>query len=513
MTADGAAAVGGTMPANDERDPLDEWLSQQVRPLPPPPGTFELIARRARRRKARKLLASAAGTAVVAAAIAVAVPGGLVLKVSPPPVAANSEGSKSPIPSGGGSQSVNGTAGSASTSPSASTSAPVTPQPAEPSGPVPDNFQPTSVTFVSSHTGWVIGQAGTPGKCANKSNPYICTSVARTDNAGRTWQGGPAPETTGPDAGGSVAAAGVSQIRFLDGVHGWAYGPGLWVTHDDGNHWHPVNTKGHWVITLETARGRAFAVWASCPRQASQYLATGDVTGCTSYTLMSTAADSDNWQPVGAATTGLTAAAAAEHPVALMLSGSAGYLYVESAGKPTVYSGPLDGTWKQQGTLPCDSGQAPSQRAVALAGAGNLAALCPDPTDTSTTPPGKPPVLWRSADGGATWSKASVSWPSPAPVMPEGTPEWVITSLAAAPNGTLVLATTSGLYVLPAGSNQWKLTNAAGKAAPSGGFSYVGMTTNEQGVAVPKDSSLHEIWMTFDGGVTWAPATPILPGK
>ena len=40
---------------NDERDPLDSWLSQQVHPLPPPPGTFELITRRARRRKLRKL--------------------------------------------------------------------------------------------------------------------------------------------------------------------------------------------------------------------------------------------------------------------------------------------------------------------------------------------------------------------------------------------------------------------------------------------------------------------------
>jgi hypothetical protein len=38
------------MPADDERDPLDHWLNQQVRPLPPPAGTFELITRRARRR-------------------------------------------------------------------------------------------------------------------------------------------------------------------------------------------------------------------------------------------------------------------------------------------------------------------------------------------------------------------------------------------------------------------------------------------------------------------------------
>ena len=47
------------MDADDERDPLDRWLSQQAQPLPPPPGTFELITRRARRRKVRKLAVTA----------------------------------------------------------------------------------------------------------------------------------------------------------------------------------------------------------------------------------------------------------------------------------------------------------------------------------------------------------------------------------------------------------------------------------------------------------------------
>ncbi len=39
------------------------------------------------------------------------------------------------------------------------------------------------------------------------------------------------------------------------------------------------------------------------------------------------------------------------------------------------------------------------------------------------------------------------------------------------------------------------------------------MTTDDQGVAVPADTSLHEIWMTTDGGVTWAPAASITPGS
>ena len=79
------------------------------------------------------------------------------------------------------------------------------------------------------------------------------------------------------------------------------------------------------------------------------------------------------------------------------------------------------------------------------------------------------------------------------------------------PDGTLTLAAGNGIYVLPAGAAQWKQASVAN--APAGGFSYVGMTTNDQGVALPANSSLHEIWMTFDVGQTWAARTPITPGN
>ena len=38
----------------DRPDDLDAWLNDRVDPLPPPPGTFELIKRRARRRAKRR---------------------------------------------------------------------------------------------------------------------------------------------------------------------------------------------------------------------------------------------------------------------------------------------------------------------------------------------------------------------------------------------------------------------------------------------------------------------------
>ena len=57
----------------DRRDDLDSWLDGRIEPLPPPPGTFELIKRRARRRKYRRLAITAGAAAVIVAA-AVTVP-------------------------------------------------------------------------------------------------------------------------------------------------------------------------------------------------------------------------------------------------------------------------------------------------------------------------------------------------------------------------------------------------------------------------------------------------------
>ena len=206
----------------DRRDDVDAWLSERIEPLPPPPGTFDLIKRRARRRKYRKL-AITAGTAAVIVAAAVTVPEVVNLPVlnQNPTAAPVGASHSSAAPS-----AASGTPGQASES--TSSAVPVPP-------PVPDNFRPTSVTFVSTRTGWAIGQARTPGHCATQ----FCTSLARTSDAGKTWTGVPAPM-----AGVADGATGVSQIRFLNLNDGWAYGPQLFSTHNGGRTWTPVDTGG-----------------------------------------------------------------------------------------------------------------------------------------------------------------------------------------------------------------------------------------------------------------------------
>jgi len=456
----------------DRHDDVDAWLSERIEPLPPPPGTFDLIKRRARRRKYRKL-AITAGTAAVIVAAAVTVPEVVNLPVLNPnptaaPVAGASHSSAAP-------SAASGTQGQASESASSAVSVPPT---------VPDNFRPTSVTFVSTRSGWVIGQARTPGHCATQ----FCTSVARTGDAGKTWTGVPAPM-----AGAADGATGLSQIRFLNLNDGWAYGPQLFSTHTGGRTWTPVDTGGLRVTALETVGNRVFAVWASCTGSGPGY-----AVDCTRFTLYSAPGRGGSWTPVGASTTGLTDGRASE-AAQLVLTGSRGYLLAPGGA---LYAGPVDGSgpWTRVSSLAasCPVGPAradgqPTGALLAAVSARDLVLAC-----ASASSGANPSVstqqkfVYSSPDGGVSWRQMGT-----APAA------GVAFSLAASPSGSVVIGTHQGIDLLPQGEINWQLASLKG-SAPSGGFGYVGMTTAEQGIALPADPSAGTVWFTFDGGQTWA---------
>ena len=446
----------------DRRDDLDSWLDGRIDPLPPPPGTFELIKKRARRRKFRRLAVGAGAAAVIVAA-AVTVPQVVNLPVLNPTTASGVANGRSstPAPSASG----GATAASSSASPIQSKAPPV-----------PGNFRPSSVTFIGTQTGWVIGQAETPGNCATQ----YCTSVARTDDAGKTWTGVPAPVT-----GQADGATGVSQIRFLNGADGWAFGPQLYATHDGGHTWAQVVTDGLRVTDLETVDGRAFALFASCTGTGPAFAAT-----CTSYSLYSSPASADHWTPVGPATSGLGGGAAS-----MVLTQTRGYLL---APDRTLYSGPVNGSapWQAVANVPCPVGQPladgqPTGALLAAADTTNLVLAC-----ASSSAPGTQQAkqVFTSDNGGMTWQNAGA-----APSL------GLATSVAATPDGTYVLATGQGIDVQPAGSGAWQAATLNGPALARG-FGYVGMTTDAQGIALPADPAVGTVWFTFDGGQTWRPS-------
>jgi hypothetical protein len=411
----------------------------------------------------------------VIVAAAVTVPQVVNLPVLSPGTSAKPAGhSSSASPAGGG-------------SPESSSSA-HSPQPSRAFAlpPVPPNFRPTSVTFVGAGTGWVIGQAGTPGHCATQ----YCTSLARTDDAGRTWTGVPAPLTGAPDG-----ATGVSQVRFLNLVDGWAFGPELFATHDGGQTWTAVNTHGLRVTDLETVGNRAFGVFASCGGGGPAFAAQ-----CTSFTLYSSPASPASgagWTPVGPSTSGLTDGGQLG-AATLVLTGTRGYLL---APDRTLYAGPVraDTPWQPVSRVPCVFGPAVpgGQPGGALLGAvndTNLVFACLPPAVPGSLPGGlQKKLMFRSADGGSSWQEIAV-----APAA------GIASSLAASPAGTVVLGTNQGIDLLPAGSTAtaWQTATLAG-SAPAGGFSYVGMTTDEQGIALPADPASGTVWFTFDGGLGW----------
>ena len=465
---------------DDPRDDIDTWLEERVTPLLPRPGTFEQVRKRARRRKVGQAAMAVAGAAVVVAG-AIVVPR-LVLPghVGGAPVAQSRSTTpaqqNSPSPA---KASSSGTAGPEDGS--------ATPTASPTSDLVPPNFAASSVTFVSPYIGWVIGQAGTPGHCG-PPDPNICTSLARTSDSGHTWHGIPAPVTGAPDGG-----TGVSQIRSLDGVHGWAFGPQLYATHNGGVSWARIPTHGMRVTGLETVSGVAFAIWARCAGTGADFAA-----DCTSFSLYASPAGQDAWAPV-AGVTGLGMSGGAPASAQLVLTGSRGYLLAPGG---QLFSGsvtsrahwhPVTSARGAPVTLPCAPGTAeagghPLQAMLASTGPG-LALLCAGQGSGGT----QAKNLYYSADGGRTWNRAGLA-PAQGTAM----------SFSGSPDGPVMVATNDGIDVSTSapgnGTVSWR--TAPGAGAP-GGYSYVGMTTARQGVAVPVNVGLDAVWFTYDGGAHW----------
>jgi hypothetical protein len=320
--------------------------------------------------------------------------------------------------------------------------------------------------------GAVIGQAGN-GRCASE----YCTSLAQTPDYGTHWYGLSAPLTGMP-----LGDTGVSQVRFANLKDAWAFGPGLWETTSGGWPWTAENTNGMRVTDLETANGHAFAVFAACMGTNADY-----AQSCNSFALYTSTAGSSSWSPVPVPSAFRDMTTSASSSASLVISGGTTAYLLTPSGQ--VLSGPVSGgSWTLQSTAPCSPGPAQAD------GAPSDAQLAAGPTLLLACDSAGQTTIYSSPNG--------KSWKAIAAVPIAGS----ATSLGANSTGQAVLATTKGLYYSTDGGKQWQAASVATAAA--GGFSYVGMTNATQGVALPVNSGLSEIFVTNDGGHTWA-ASPV----
>ena len=105
-------------------------------------------------------------------------------------------------------------------------------------------------------------------------------------------------------------------------------------------------------------------------------------------------------------------------------------------------------------------------------------------------------TIYVSPDGGQNWHQQGS-------LTVDGT----ATSLAASAGGVMALATSHRIEVSGDGGATWR----PAQQGPAGGFSYVGLTSPAQGVAVPADASHQAVWFTYNGGQAWT-RSPIKGG-
>jgi hypothetical protein len=336
-----------------------------------------------------------------------------------------------------------------------------------------NTFSPIDASFTSASDGWLLGVV--MNDCASRGIIEERTTV----DGGLHWAKALAPPApwggVAPNGSGNVPLDGVTRILFANARDGWAYGPGLWVTHNGGVSWHEVSTHRHVVYDMAVTSGYVVATFDSCGSISGSYCSAP-----ATFTVETTPVHHDAWRP--------TPGAAGEGAPALTAAGGTAYAYGAGApsfpGKLTLLVGPANGSshWHSQAT-PCPEGAITASAASASHLLLACALLGAHPTTTH---------LYRSADGGARWKQFATR------PMFDGA-----RIIEQSGNGTLLVGGIyNGIELSYDGGRTWaqpaKIDDS--NSIQGGGYLAAALVTNHDGYVI---GDLGPLWITRNGGKSW----------
>jgi len=338
-----------------------------------------------------------------------------------------------------------------------------------------------SATFISARTGWALGVRSW---CLHGCR----LELRKTTDHGRRWFAVPAPPAPYAPAGRTPAPGAVANVRFADARDGWAFGPGLWATHDGGRMWHQVSLHGWAVQSLAAGGGHVIAAMTRCVAD--------NTPTCGQFRVYSAPVTRDRWRPVPGASGTYGVMGGAPSPVVTVAAGT-GFVTATAADAgrtqppPALLAGPADGLarWDQL-AAPCAK-----WATVLLAATPGLAlaAGCADE-------PGAGEQIKRSylsPDDGGIWQR--LTGPSTAGYLE---------TVSITPAGTILLpGGRSDAYVSWDGGRTWHGTAHTSPsmdwACQGGDTLSAAMTTDTQGFTLEPGASPGKIWFTYDDAHTW----------
>jgi hypothetical protein len=343
---------------------------------------------------------------------------------------------------------------------------------------LPSHFHAQSMSWVSPEHGWVLG--------ATTCGQNMCATIAGSTDGGATWH-----ELATFNAPVTFEKrTGVTEVRFADDLHGWAFDPALWSTSDGGATWRKDNPPGgRPVIALAADADGTYAVVSACDFGQP-------IDQCTHPMTLWKTSGHGTWTQVSITLPKMNQAILALHGVVAYVVVPAPLL----GDRPDVAADALDvtldgSTWSPRPD-PCIPAQGETLTGIAPINDTDVALLCQGNIGFGKAEK----RVFRSHDTGQTTTAAGT--------MPL---YGITTQLAATPDGVLVAASFSiGTWIYRnAGGTTWTTQEDLGDGGV--GWNDVVFTTGQVGFVIHGPAAIcckgysGQLWRTDDAGLTWAP--------